>query len=285
MGLTARALRPFGVEVAFDPHGELDPSLRDELRRLFLEHHLLVMHSDGMTVAETTRICGAVATVLEEPGVAPEAYVSSPSGKSVLPDVEIPWHSDMNFNEMPHLGASLYAEEIDELSSPTWFANAARAAAELPEPLRDRVAPLWSLHELPAIPGAAGAMAAPAGSPEVRSTRHPVLWTHPITGEELLYVSQRQAQQAEVLEDLSDDAARSLLDEVFAHLYQPAHVYEHHWTEGDLVIWDNLAVQHRRGSVGGRRTIRRLALVDGDGAGDQYFKIQAMVRAQVQAAR
>jgi taurine dioxygenase len=31
----------------------------------------------------------------------------------------------------------------------------------------------------------------------------------------------------------------ALLRQVFEHLYRPEHLYEHHWFNGDLVIWDN----------------------------------------------
>ena len=51
-----------------------------------------------------------------------------------------------------------------------------------------------------------------------------------------------------------------LLDELFAHLYDPAHMYEHTWQQGDLVVWDNLATQHGRPDVqfeGPARTLRK----------------------------
>ena len=53
-----------------------------------------------------------------------------------------------------------------------------------------------------------------------------------------------------------------LLDAVFAHLYQPANVYEHNWRIGDFVVWDNLALQHGRRSNPNtvRRSLRRVAM-------------------------
>jgi taurine dioxygenase len=38
----------------------------------------------------------------------------------------------------------------------------------------------------------------------------------------------------------------ALLDALFDELYAPANVHEHRWRRGDLVIWDNLALQHAR---------------------------------------
>jgi taurine dioxygenase len=52
----------------------------------------------------------------------------------------------------------------------------------------------------------------------------------------------------------------ALLDTLFARLYDPANVYEHHWQTGDLVVWDNLVVQHGRRHVRetSPRTLRRV---------------------------
>jgi taurine dioxygenase len=51
-----------------------------------------------------------------------------------------------------------------------------------------------------------------------------------------------------------------ILDRLFALLYDPANIYEHHWVNGDLVVWDNLSVQHARRRVAKDtpRTLRRV---------------------------
>ena len=41
-------------------------------------------------------------------------------------------------------------------------------------------------------------------------------------------------------------------------MYAPDNVYEHTWQVGDLLVWDNLALQHARDAVNGRRTLRRV---------------------------
>ena len=56
--------------------------------------------------------------------------------------------------------------------------------------------------------------------------------------------------------------SEGLLEQVFAVLYDPANVYEHHWLVGDLVIFDNVGVHHARADFdsGERRTLRRVVL-------------------------
>jgi taurine dioxygenase len=74
----------------------------------------------------------------------------------------------------------------------------------------------------------------------------------------LLYVSQQAT--IEIL-GLPPEENEALLDELFTHLYDPAFVLEHRWHEGDLVVWDNIAVQHARAAVrldGPERTLRKV---------------------------
>jgi taurine dioxygenase len=59
---------------------------------------------------------------------------------------------------------------------------------------------------------------------------------------------------------LAQPESDALLDTLFQALYEPTNVYEHEWHDGDLVIWDNLAVQHARQKVdeSAPRTLRRV---------------------------
>ena len=65
----------------------------------------------------------------------------------------------------------------------------------------------------------------------------------------------------------------ALLEELYSALYDPAHVYEHVWHPGDLVIWDNLIVQHARPEPNDRaRTLRRFHVSETDLTED-YLRI------------
>jgi alpha-ketoglutarate-dependent taurine dioxygenase len=264
-----------GVQVDIDPRRELDDAEQAELRALFGEHHLLLFRGHELSFEDQIRVCGYIAHVLRQDGVVPESYVSTPRGDAVLPDVEIPWHGDMNFNETPHLGASLYAEEIDELSSPTWYANSQRALEQLPASLRAELEGIDVIHEWPGTPED------PGFHPDV-VTYHPLVWTHPITGRQFLYISERQSRQERLLAGVDLETERRLVQNVFDALYATDNVYEHRWKEHDFVIWDNLVLQHRRETIAGRRTLRRIALVidEAAGQGDQYHTFQSTMRAR-----
>ena len=61
--------------------------------------------------------------------------------------------------------------------------------------------------------------------------------------------------------ELPDDESEALLLKLFDHLYSPENVYEHEWEKGDLVVFDNITMQHARGNVerdGPTRTLRKV---------------------------
>jgi taurine dioxygenase len=86
---------------------------------------------------------------------------------------------------------------------------------------------------------------------------HPVVVPHPVTGEPCIYVNEMQTTAILGLAQHESDA---LLDTLFAHLYDAANIYEHKWRGNDLVVWDNLSLQHARRKVGEHsdRTLRRV---------------------------
>jgi taurine dioxygenase len=82
-------------------------------------------------------------------------------------------------------------------------------------------------------------------TPEQRAKRppavHPVFMTHPITGRTVLYCNPGYAERINEL-----DAAESarMLDFLFAHQLQEKYLHAHHWTEGDVLIWDHIGTLH-----------------------------------------
>jgi taurine dioxygenase len=90
------------------------------------------------------------------------------------------------------------------------------------------------------------------------ATVHPVVGQQAGSGRPYLFVN---LDMSACITKMTPDESDALLEELFAHLYTPDNVYEHHWREGDLVIWDNLAVQHARSATGNAaRTLQRVTI-------------------------
>lgn len=66
----------------------------------------------------------------------------------------------------------------------------------------------------------------------------------------------------ERINGLEESESRSLVEALLAHLYRPDNTYEHRWSLGDLIVWDNEALQHSRPDVtlAKPRTFRRNSL-------------------------
>jgi taurine dioxygenase len=252
---------PFGVEVrGLDLSEALDGESRRRLRGLFDDHHLLLFRGQELSGDDQLRLCRSVRPVVDD-----VAWVSNVE-PGFHPEGELQFHCDYAFTDHPMLGLSLYAIELAEQAAPTRFASNARGLQTLPESLRRRVDGLLVVHAIDSVHGQKGIrtrLADVGGDSErrdiyPRSTR-PAVWTHPVTGARLLFVLEQQASHFEGWSGAESD---DLLNALFAHLYAPANVYEHHWEVGDLAVWDNLVLQHGRRANPNtvRRSLRRVAM-------------------------
>jgi taurine dioxygenase len=87
----------------------------------------------------------------------------------------------------------------------------------------------------------------------------PIEFSHPRTGEAVLFVNDLLTRE---VEGMGPEESLQLLDRLCEHLYAHDHRYEHQWRIDDIVVWDNLALQHARtdDALGEPRTLRRISL-------------------------
>lgn len=159
------------------------------------------------------------------------------------------WHSDLSYMDRPSLGSLLYALEVPPEGGDTEWANQYTAYETLPEDTKKRIDGLRARHSFNRfrnprvhIPDHAKKGAKEryeAISPD--DAIHPVVRTHPVTGRKALFVSPRFTIG---IEDLPEDEAQALLDELFDHMAKPEFIYHHKWRLGDLLMWDNRCLAH-----------------------------------------
>jgi taurine dioxygenase len=251
-----------GVEVHdLDLRTARTPGEVAELRSLLAERHLLLVRQPDLPGEDHVRFVRLFGPVLHERPELPEwMWVSNVEQGAAVPEGELLFHSDLAFTPEPHPGLSLYAVDVPADGCPTRFADAARAAALLPPALRDRIEGRDGLHVYDLIAKRGDRRYRDAElDPRNPRQRHPILKRDPLAGTDVLYVSEMQTDRIIGLPPAESDA---VLAELFARLYAPDNVYEHPWTVGDLVVWDNLALQHGRGDVpdDAPRTLRRVAM-------------------------
>ncbi|MCA9504682.1 MAG: TauD/TfdA family dioxygenase [Spirochaetaceae bacterium] len=274
--LTTRPVAPMlgveilGVELARTIDAQTFEALEDALAR----HALLLFRNQSLDPeTQVDFLARFGAPLIENDGGRPFQYVSHTRDDGILGEARFAFHSDHAFMDDPIELISLYGEEVPPGCVGTTFVNARAAAAELPEALHERIAARRARHAIdPAADASRVAIEAGPLADDLPHAWHPALRTCRRTGEPILYVSE---QQTDRVEGLSQEESRALLAELFAHLAQPRFRYDHAWREGDLVIWDNVALQHARGALTSDvpRSLRRVSV--GGTSVIQYFREHA----------
>ena len=159
---------------------------------------------------------------------------------------EAAWHADMTYIDIPPKAAILHALEIPPAGGGnTYFADMYAAYEALPADLKTVIVDKVAVHD--ASRNSAGILR--KGYVEVRDVRetvgarHPLVRKDPRTGRRALYLGRRHNSYVVGL-DLVDSEA--LLDRLWAHATQPSFTMCHEWRVGDVLMWNNLAVLHRR---------------------------------------
>ena len=249
-----KRLEPFGVEIDFDLRRLDDPADRSAFRDLFYREKLLVFRDQGLTELEQVQVMSAIGDVLGAKGEYRE--ISSDGNLGAGP---LCFHSDLSFTPEPFKALSLQALEVVDGQTWTRFASGQHVLRKLPEDLRRRIEGLDALAVISVVQSHRDvAYDPPAYLPQ---QSRPAVIPHPVTGEPILYVTDMQTARLEGLAQAQSDA---LLGELFAHLYASDNVHQHDWRNGDLVIWDNIALQHSRPDLTGctPRRLQRVAVAD-----------------------
>jgi taurine dioxygenase len=155
------------------------------------------------------------------------------------------WHTDMSYNSEPPIGSALYSLEVPPSGGDTGFANMYLAYDSLPDDLRRQIEGRFCRHD--SSRNSAGELR--RGMSEVTDPRqapgadHPIVRTHPVTGRKALFLGRRRNAYIQGL-DLADSEA--LLEALWKHATTPALTWYQQWRVGDLILWDNRCVMHRR---------------------------------------
>lgn len=260
-------LRPSDTKVGAEIYGldlsaPLDDTLFRQVSAAFDRYSVLVFRDQELTpeqrIAFSRRFGPLQINVRSEfnkPGY-PEIYTVSNIVRDGKPigsgDAGRYWHSDLCYLPKPTRASILYAIEVPERDGVTLgntlFASTCESYDDLPATMKRRLEGLRAANSYNAMfeRKASEFGVRPKLTQEMAKSYpddaiHPVIRTHPTTGRKCIYVCEGYTTR---ILDIPEDESRELLAQLFAQVVKPEYVYRHKWRVGDLLMWDNCAVQH-----------------------------------------
>ena len=234
-----------------------DEALLAEIRALLLRHRVLFFRDQDITRAQHVAFARRFGELEDHPvaGSDPEHPGLVRIYKS--PDTpndryENAWHTDATWRENPPFGCVLRCVECPPVGGDTMWANMVEAHARLPEDIRQKIAGLRARHSIEASFGAAmpaeKRLALRAQYPDAE---HPVVRTHPETGEKVLFVNgftthftnYHTAANVRFGQDYSPGASQ-LLNYLVSQAFVPEFQVRWRWRRNSMAFWDNRSTQH-----------------------------------------
>jgi taurine dioxygenase len=234
-----------------------DDGLFAEIRALLLKHRVLFLRDQPITRAEHVAFARRFGELEDHPvaGSDPEhpglvrIYKSADQPNDRY---ENAWHTDATWRAAPPLGCVLRCVECPPVGGDTMWANMVLAYENLPAQVKAQIEGLRARHSIEASFGAAmpidKRLALKAQYPDAE---HPVVRTHPETGEKVLFVNAftthftnyHTPERVRVGQD-ANPGAGLLLNYLVSQAYIPDYQVRWRWSKNAVAIWDNRSTQH-----------------------------------------
>ena len=222
-------------------------------------HGLLVFREQHLTAEAQLRLAAVFGQVeCDNETATGFNYVSNVAEDGVNPAGPLGFHTDHSMYPNLLYGIMLYGIQVppEGAGGETLFASAKLAYAALPESLKQRIEGLTSRHGYPDL---SKSQAFPGILADGPHAERPLALLHPYTADKILFLSRRHV---DCILELPRSESDALIETLSAYLGRPEHVYRHVWRPGDVVVWDNIALQHARTDFDPRwpRHLRRMQI-------------------------
>lgn len=234
-----------GAEIAgVDLRDEQDDAVIAEIRAALLAHKVIFFRDQFLTPAQHiafARRFGALEIHPATPKDQPDPEVLHIAHGPDSRGQENFWHSDVTWRAEPSLGSILRAVEVPPVGGDTLFADMGAAFRGLSPAMQEWCRTLTAVHDIARV----FARRLGKDPKELRDRyppqSHPVVRTHPETGEQALYVNTAFTSH---IEGLSAKESAWLLQHLYAQAAVPEIQCRFRWAAGSMAFWDNRAAQH-----------------------------------------
>jgi len=243
-----------GVNLADAVH---DDGLFAEIRGALLKHRVLFLRDQEISRAEHVAFARRFGELEDHPIAGSDPEHPGLVRIYKTPDqpndrYENAWHTDATWREAPPFGCVLRCVECPPVGGDTMWANMVLAYENLPEHIKMQIADLRARHSIEASFGAAmpieKRLALKAQYPDAE---HPVVRTHPDTGEKILFVNPftthftnfHTTANVRYGQDYAPGGAQ-LLQYLISQAQIPEYQVRWRWKPNSIAFWDNRSTQH-----------------------------------------
>jgi taurine dioxygenase len=256
-----------GAEICGVDAAKISDEQFDEVRHALFRHKMIYLRNQKLTHNDQE------AFSLRFGPFAEDAYTQGVAGhRNVHPlikEADDPskmvfgegWHTDSPFLREPPSITILYSIQVPPFGGDTTWANSALAYAMLSETYRQMIDGLKvrfslrdvlkSVHEAVEVSDSPiGRLAATRDNQQlsddlvrkIKGNAHPMVRTHPVSGEKALYVDSAYAVG---IEGMVPEESAPILAYLAEHLTQPAFTCRLRWDPNTLALWDNRLCVHQ----------------------------------------
>lgn len=246
----------------------MSTALAAEIRQVFLQHKVIFLRHQKLTPQQFLDFAKAMGEPIEYP------FVKGLEGFPHIIEVKKLehekvnfggiWHSDTTYLETPPMGSMLLSLEVPPYGGDTMFANQCQAYETLSATMKNL------LDGLVGISSSAKADVSKTREDRIKSdgneaapksylAEHPVVRTHPETGQKSLFVN---VAHTAGIKGMTDDESAPLLQFLFQHQIKPEFTCRFAWEPNAIAFWDNRCAQHNpvNDYHGFRRVMHRITL-------------------------
>jgi len=253
---------PIDRQFAFEVRGvdlwrSLEQGVVDALEQAWSSQGVLVFRRQSLSEEELVAFSGRFGDpdhiVRDDwrsgnhPAVTQISNMKNSRGQSIggLGSGELGWHTDQSYVANPATGSILYMVEMPKVGANTYWANLNPAYEALPAATQERIEGLHAVYDY--VKRQSTYDDEKPMSEELRRrtppVAHPLVSTDPVSGRRSLYLDPTTTVG---IRELPGPEGQALLEELNRHATQPEFVYTHHWQVGDVIMWDNGFLLHRR---------------------------------------
>jgi taurine dioxygenase len=231
--------------------------LFEAIRRALLDNKVLFLRDQEISKAEHVAFASRFGNLEDHPVAGSDP--DHPGLVCIYKDLDSPpdhfenaWHCDATWREAPPMGAVLRCLECPPTGGDTVWANMSRAYDDLSDDVRETIDGLYARHSIEATFGARMPVEKRHGlKQQFPDAEHPVVRTHPETGEHVLFVNAftthftnfHTSRNVRFGQDYAPGAS-NLLNYLISRAAIPEYQVRWRWRPNSVAIWDNRSTQH-----------------------------------------